>query len=84
MPRYESLLFSDFIERSKNTHADKYDYSLVVYNKCFERVKIICKRHGMFEQTPRKHWGGRGCPICGIEKNTKRKRFDKKDICNKK
>ena len=40
------------IEQFKNKHKDSYDYSLVVYINNLTRVKIICKEHGMFEQTP--------------------------------
>ncbi len=42
-----------FIERSKKIHGDKYDYSNVEYIHISKPVKIICKVHGEFEQTPR-------------------------------
>ena len=49
-------------------HDFKYDYSLVDYKNCMEKVKIICKKHGIFEQTPNKHLGGQGCPKCNQSK----------------
>ena len=30
-----------FIEKARNVHGDKYDYSKVIYNNCKERVCII-------------------------------------------
>lgn len=54
----------DFIERSKNIHGDKYDYSLVDYIKNDINVKIICKDHGIFEQIPTNHLRGKGCFDC--------------------
>ena len=68
----------EFIERSKLKHGDKYDYSLVNYKNSKSKVKIICKKHGLFEQIASNHITGQNCPICAayiiIEKN---KKFDK-------
>ena len=38
----------EFIKKSKEIHGDKYDYSLVDYKKTDEKIKIICKKHGVF------------------------------------
>lgn len=54
-----------FIEKAIKKHNNIYDYSLVNYKSSKEKVKIICKKHGIFEQTPAKHLIGRGCQICG-------------------
>jgi len=53
-----------FLERSKKIHGDKYDYSNVEYIHISKPVKIICKVHGEFEQTPREHFSGCGCYKC--------------------
>lgn len=53
-----------FIERSTEVHNGKYDYSLVDYKGATEKVKIICPRHGIFEQVASSHPWGNGCPIC--------------------
>lgn len=63
------LTTPEFIERSKKVHGNKYDYSLVYYKKANDKVKIICKKHGVFNQTPDKHMNGRGCHKCGNLKN---------------
>jgi very-short-patch-repair endonuclease len=56
-----------FIKESKEIHGDKYDYSLVEYVNNKQKVKIICKKHGVFEQSPIKHIYKRGCPKCANE-----------------
>ena len=57
------------IDKFKNIHGNKYDYSLVVYNGNRVKVKIICKKHGIFEQEPLSHKQGRNCPNCSREKS---------------
>jgi very-short-patch-repair endonuclease len=54
----------DFIRDANNIHGSKYDYSLVNYTGVFVKIKIICKKHGEFLQTPNHHLNGRGCPNC--------------------
>jgi Fe2+ transport system protein FeoA len=54
-----------FIRIANKTHKNKYDYSLVNYMGANDKVKIICHIHGEFEQRPRNHTGGQGCPKCG-------------------
>lgn len=54
----------EFIERARDMHGDEYDYSLVDYINHATKVKIICKKHGVFEQTPHSHLHWQGCPKC--------------------
>jgi len=56
---------TDFIQKSIEKHGDKYDYSMVEYNKSNEKVIIICKIHGEFEQYANIHLRGNGCQKCG-------------------
>jgi len=58
----------DFINESVKIHGDKYDYSLSNYIGAFNKIKIICKKHGIFEQTSSNHLSGRGCSICNNSK----------------
>ena len=53
-----------FIEKSKEIHSGKYDYSKVNYNGNKNAVCIICPKHGEFWQTPHEHLEGCGCPKC--------------------
>lgn len=59
----------NFIKKAKNIHGDEYDYSLVKYINNKTKVKIICKEHGVFEQTPNNHLRGCGCPSCALERS---------------
>lgn len=66
-----------FIEDAIKVHGDKYDYSLVEYTTCMEKVKIFCKYHNeYFLQSPNLHRTS-GCPKCGeinrIKNQTKSK-----------
>ncbi len=54
----------EWIEKFKETHAEKYDYSEVVYKSNDTKVKIICPDHGKFDQRPMTHVKGQGCPRC--------------------
>lgn len=56
----------NFIAKAKNIHNNEYDYSLVNYLGSKYKVKIICKDHGVFSQTPDNHLHrNAGCPSCG-------------------
>lgn len=53
------------IQEFNKIHGSTYDYSLVYYTNTYTKVKIICKVHGVFEQTPDNHLRAHGCPKCG-------------------
>jgi hypothetical protein len=53
-----------FIEKARSVHGDKYDYSLVEYKTNKINVKIVCPRHGVFEQAPNHHFKRYGCRKC--------------------
>jgi Zn finger protein HypA/HybF involved in hydrogenase expression len=53
-----------FIELSNKIHHNRFDYDLVRYHNSFKKVKIQCRDHGVFEQTPASHLQGIGCPRC--------------------
>lgn len=54
----------EWIQKAKDVHKDKYDYSKVNYIDSKHKVMIICPKHGEFEQIPSNHLFGQGCPIC--------------------
>lgn len=56
-----------FLEKSNETHNNKYDYTLVEYVDYKTKVKIICPKHGEFEQRPNQHSNGSGCAKCALE-----------------
>lgn len=54
----------DFIEKSREIHGDAYIYDETNWIRCDIKVKICCKDHGIFEQTPNNHLFGNGCEKC--------------------
>ena len=54
----------EFIQKAKKVHGDNYNYSLVEYKSIHDKVQIICKEHGVFEQSPSNHLRGSHCPRC--------------------
>lgn len=64
----ERVSQADLISRFKGKHGDRYDYSRVEYKTMFDRVCIICKKHGVFYQSPTHHLAGCGCPTCKMTK----------------
>jgi hypothetical protein len=70
--------FNNLLNRFKKTHGNKYDYSFLNYVNSDSKIKIICPEHGEFEQTPRHHYNGRGCPSCAGVKPYNNESFIKK------
>lgn len=68
-----------YIEKFIKKHGDKYDYSLMLSNKLYNKndiIKIICPKHGCFEQRIQNHLQGKGCPKCGYEKSIKARKLN--------
>ncbi len=70
----------EWISIAKKIHGDKYDYSKSEYKKAHEKVIIICKIHGKFEQSPIVHLRPIGCNKCGNINSAKNKHFQKKNL----
>lgn len=64
----KTLTTQEFIRRSVIAHANKYDYTNTVYINAKNKVKIICVKHGIFEQYPHNHLKGHGCKLCQADK----------------
>ena len=64
----KTITNEEFIEKAKNIHGDKYDYSKVKYVKSIKNVTIICKKHGEFQQRPSTHLRRAGCPKCSYHR----------------
>lgn len=72
------LSVTTFLERAKDVHGDKYDYTQVQYVNTKTPVTIICPVHGPFVQSPEKHMAGQGCPKCAPNhKDTKESFIEK-------
>lgn len=56
----------NYIDKAKQIHNGKYDYSRIKnLVKRDTRVSIVCPIHGAFEQSMHKHLSGDGCRQCG-------------------
>ena len=56
---------SEFLEKAKSLHNDKYDYSKVEYVNSMKKICVICPIHGEFYPTPNNHLTKKsGCPKC--------------------
>jgi hypothetical protein len=58
----------DLIHACSIKHKNFYDYSLTNYINKHIKIKIICPKHGIFEQLANNHLNGHGCPICKYSK----------------
>lgn len=58
----------EFIQKAKEVHGDKYDYSKTDYKGKQKKVKIICPIHGEFETQANYHLQGRECRKCASQK----------------
>ena len=74
-----------FIERSRKTHGDLYDYRKVIYERSDKPVIIICKveGHPEFSQRPGNHIAGQGCPLCGRAKCENSHRLTPKEVIDR-
>lgn len=68
------------IKRLIAARGDRYDYSKVIYTKSNEKVKIICKIHGEFEQNIWQHLNGANCQLCSKESGINKNKIPFSDI----
>lgn len=66
----------NFIEKAKEIHGARYDYSKSKYESSNKKIEIICKDHGPFFQQPNNHLSGKGCLKCGNERKGDFKKID--------
>jgi hypothetical protein len=65
-----------FVERAKQVHGDRYDYSRTEYKRSTEKVEIVCPMHGAFLQRPENHVNQKQhCPKCANVCKGKHERF---------
>ena len=74
---------SDFIEKARNVHGDKYDYSKSLYLGSREKIEIICPLHGSFFQLATNHLSGKGCKECSKIQVIKNQSSNTEDFINK-
>lgn len=77
------LTSEEFIKRAREVHGDRYDYSKVEFVNATTKVCIICKEHGVFWQSPKKHLSGQGCVKCFRESIAKKYSYGKEIFIEK-
>lgn len=60
----------EFLNKAIKLHRHKYDYSCVEYSGISNKVKIICPKHGEFQQRAGSHLQGHGCDTCGVDRQS--------------
>lgn len=65
---------AEWVEKAKQIHGDRYNYSKTNYIDSKTEVCIICPKHGEFWQLPSNHLKGKGCSKCGKESMANKKR----------
>lgn len=65
-----SSTFQTFLQRAANVHGDTYEYPQQDLKRLADKLVIVCKKHGQFQQAANSHLNGRGCPTCGRKKAT--------------
>ena len=54
----------EFVQKAREVHGDKYDYSNSIYKSFDDKINILCPKHGKFHQTVGNHLSGKGCKKC--------------------
>ena len=62
-----------FIKKAQEVHGELYDYSEVIYKNNSAHIKIKCKKHGEFLQSPALHLSGANCYSCSVKTNAEKR-----------
>lgn len=80
----KKLTTEEFIEKARDVHGDRYDYSLTEYKKANEKVIITCREHGNFTQKPNNHVDSKqGCNSCASLIKNESKRLTTEEFIEK-
>lgn len=74
------MTLATFIEKAREMHRGRYDYTTTVYVGSQKKVVIVCPRHGEFEQIANAHLTGQGCPQCANERVGLNARLEQSDF----
>lgn len=53
-----------FLQDCIDKHGTRYDYTKAYYTSANNKITIICRRHGEFDQRASAHLNGQNCPTC--------------------
>ena len=66
-PKYTT---ESFIQKAKEIHGTKYDYSITEFKSTKNKISYICPKHGIITQRAGAHLIGQGCSKCAYESRT--------------
>jgi len=66
-----------------NIHNNRYDYNKINYINSSTKIDIVCRQHGIFQQTPNKHKQGFGCRKCANIKTSRNKLLNNENAIKK-
>lgn len=65
------MSLEDFKIKASLVHNNRYDYSKAEeFNSTYDKVTIICEKHGEFRQSVDNHLRNRNCPKCNVKYTT--------------
>jgi len=67
---FKKKTIEDNISDFKKKHGELYSYIKYIDDtkKCFDKITIVCPKHGDFAQNISNHKNGQGCPKCRLVK----------------
>ena len=78
-----SIPWNIYEEDLHNIHANKYDYSKVIWKGVDIDIIVVCPIHGEFEIRPAYHKRGRGCQKCSKETHIQYNKLDTEKFIEK-
>lgn len=74
--------YNIFLERAYKKHGDKFLYK-EDYKNYESPFTIVCPKHGEFQQVPKAHISGHGCPKCANAETSKKLSSDSNSFVQK-
>jgi len=78
-----SYSFKEFLKKANIVHGNKFYYSEKGYENLNSKIKIICPKHGEFEQSAFNHLRTSGCKQCGHLNTSKILSYTKESFIEK-
>lgn len=73
--------YNQFLKCAISIHKNLYSYKPDIKNfNNQKKIPIKCRIHNWFEQSPKDHLNGHGCPKCAIQKRSNKKRLTREQF----
>lgn len=67
---FSRMTYNEFLEKAREVHGDAYTYfedDFADYENNQDKVRCLCRAHGVFTKSVKRLLGGEGCPRCSLE-----------------